>query len=750
MKTLFQLSVRTLCTLCLALLPALFAGSCNDASAELPEKPEMSVSEDLLFFSEAGGQMSITFKTNRPWTAHLIGNLDNGQNPWCTLSATEGGAGSNEIIVSTASLEGDFRQAVLLLNASAAGCEITVMQSGQPVITTADAIEIDEAAATLGGSWIYSGSLAVAEFGVGVREQDQTEYTYHSVSEQGADGSFSTRITGLKSSCAYAFTVYVLTAEGIRYRGEEKTFTTDVAPVRIAIADLKAAGRQIAAGGQQTLTESQYIEGVVIASYLPAADPAPESRALVPQEAYVMIVDGTAADSGITLFFSDSRQQTFSVGDRLSVRTKDGVVRHAPSGLVDLHPLPIGIRTLGTGAEVTPVTIDHTRLSDYESMAVMIERTQLTRLFTDPATYPAWSSATLWNMEVENSEVSYSLYVPADSELAAAAPATGSGAVTGVVTGGDDNDFVLRCDRAACVDRLTGPRFESLLELRFLAPEFQGTLCAGEASTGSLAIPYRNGDNSLIEGTVSVEISGDPEVIGDLAVTPATDLRIGTGTGSILLPVTGTPGAAGTVTFTVSGLSALGTHNVCTTEVIVPDVPQVGNFDAVWNTATSKGDTYIAGTSTNASITVSDFTLTASASNISGTKWADFAAVGWDANTAANKLSAPVQYFLTDITVGSGKTLALSGMDITQRINGGDVTLSVQYALNGGAFVEAESISLTADSAPFTVNLGKVAALKSLAEGTRVTIRLVPQATSASIKWGIKANSRLAIYGNAE
>lgn len=48
-------------------------------------------------------------------------------------------------------------------------------------------------------------------------------------------------------------------------------------------------------------------------------------------------------------------------------------------------------------------------------------------------------------MEVEKSEISYSLYVPADSELPPQAPAAGSGTVTGTVIGGDDND----CDRAS-------------------------------------------------------------------------------------------------------------------------------------------------------------------------------------------------------------------------------------------------------------------------------------------------------------
>lgn len=758
MRTLFHTPIRAWGALCLVLTLACTAWSCSDASSELPEKPEMSFSGKSILFSEEGGERSVSFTTNRAWTAQLINNLDAAQQPWCTLSVESGGAGSHRITIEVQPLEGDYREAILILNASAAGGEITVMQSGQPVLTTADAVAVDESAATLGGSWIYSGELDVAEFGVGIRKQTEAEYTYHAVAERAEDGSFSARIGELESQTTYLFAVYVLTADGVRYTGEEKEFTTDMPPVRISIAELKAAGRLVAEGGQQTLTESQYVEGVVIASFIPEPEPEPTpepepeaaTRALVSTEAYVMIVDDTASDSGITLYFDTPEENIYALGDRLNVRTKDGVIRHAASGLVDLRPLTIGIRVVESGQSVEPVVIDHTKLADYESMAVCIEHTQLTRLFTDTELYPTWGSATLWNMEVEESEVSYSLYVPAESELAAQTPSSGSGTLRGIVIGGDANDYVVRCDEPSDVAGLTGARFESMLELKFLAPEYQGTLSVGEAATGDLVIPYRNGDNSVIPGTIRAEVTGDPAVVGDLSVASVSDVQIGTGTGDIRLAVSGTPGAAGTVTFTVYGLDALGTANSCTAEVIVPEVPEVGNFEAVWDTATSKGDTQIAGTSTNSSITVTDFVLTASAENISGTKWADFAAVGWDVNTAANKLSSPVQYYLTTLTVGSGKLLALSGMDIEQRINGGDVTLSVQYALNGGAYTEIEAILLTSSSEPFTVNLGKVPALKSLAEGTTVTIRLVPIATNASTKWGIKKGSRLAIYGNAE
>ena len=157
MRTLFHTPIRAWGALCLVLTLACTAWSCSDASSELPEKPEMSFSGKPILFSEEGGERSVSFTTNRAWTAQLINNLDAAQQPWCTLSVESGGAGSHRITIEAQPLEGDYREAILILNASAAGGEITVMQSGQPVITTADAVAVDESAATLGGSWIYSG-----------------------------------------------------------------------------------------------------------------------------------------------------------------------------------------------------------------------------------------------------------------------------------------------------------------------------------------------------------------------------------------------------------------------------------------------------------------------------------------------------------------------------------------------------------------------------------------------------------------
>lgn len=716
------------------LLTAATLWSCDDPSSKLPEAPSVSEVGELLSFSEEGGVQSISFSTNRAWTASLQGNLNSAQEPWCTLSADKGAAGSHTIHIEVLPLQGDYREAVFLLNASAAGQEIVISQSGQPVITTDDAAAIQEAQATLGGAWYYSGELNVLEFGIELAEQGG-EYTRYPVAELDENGKFTLLVENLKAETSYQHRVYVQ-GEEITYTGAEKQFTTDKMPVHIAIADVKSAGYKLAAGGQTTWSENSIIEGIVIA----------QQAATESSESFLLVQDDAKAHSGIRLTFAENGAANYKAGDKVEVRLKYGILHHTQQGTIQMAPSALGVRVLESGKSVEAQVVNHEQLADYEAMKICIEKTQLTRLFLDTTKYPTWGAAALWTMEVDQSEVSYSIQIPATSALAKEVPLQGSGHVCGIVCLHENNNYILRCEQVADIAGLTEERFTSMLELAFLAPQFKGSLVVGEETQSAVIIPYRNGDNSTLPGTISVALSG--EGADGLTVASVTDYQIGTGVGEISLAVSGTPTTAGPVTFTVIGLAELGSSNSCTAEVTKPEVPEVGNFEAVWDTNTAKGDSVMAlSTNSNTAITVSELTLTASATNIKNTKWADFAADGWDANES---VMAPVQYFQTSLKVGGGVTLALSGFDLTQRINGGDINLSIQYAINGGAFVEIAQLLMTSETDPLTINLGKVAELKSLAEGTTVTIRLVPTATNTKTKWGIKAKSRFAIYGNAE
>lgn len=706
-----------------------FAVSCAPESSKLPDKPVMESMAEALVYSESGGQDEILFTTNRPWTAevkYLVGAVSEGEE-WCHISSLAGSEGENVIKVSVDALKGDYREAVVILNAHAAGYEVQIMQAGQPVIQTGDAVDITESSAALSGKWIYSGEISVQEFGIAVAASGES-YRYVPVSSE--DRQVSVVVSDLKAQTDYNYAVYVKTTDGTIYMGDIKEFKTDPAPVRKSIAEINAEGEAVSPGGKKSMKESLYIEGTVVYS----AD-------------NLLIQDDSAAHSGLAV----SVNGNYAKGDKLKIRTKGGELLHLSSGLVKLDVPSKNIERVSSGNVVSPVQVGHIELASFGSMAVSIANTQLTKLFTNSDKYPVWGSTTVWTFEVNGSDQSYCVYVPSSSALAKAETKNGSGSIEGVCYFDESlGEHVVLCSETAQLAGLTEERFESLLEFAFLETYFDGVLNAEEEADARIVVPYRNGDNSYIEGPVFVTMtSTNPDALGTLSVESFDGVQIGTGSGQIVFKVSGVPAAAGAIEFEIHGINGLRT-NTCTAEIIGEVLPVVGNFEAVWDTNTSKGSNKTSGTSSNSAITITDLFLVASSDNISATKWADLGAQGWDLNTSANFLTSPEQYFYTEIIVGSGKTLSLSGFDLTQRINGGDITLSVQYSINGGEFAEIVSLLMTSDTADTVVNLGKVKALTSLPEGTKVTMRLVPMGTNTKTKWGIKAKSRFAIYGNAE
>lgn len=716
-------------TLMVSVFAALLA-ACAPESSRLPEIPSLEASSDVLLFSEAGGSETVSFTTNRPWTAEVLYADPENDEQWCTVSSQKGAAGDNSINVRVAALYGDYREIVILLNASASGKEILVKQSGQPVIVNNPAADVTESYALLSGKWNYSGELQVAETGIVLTPAGGAERYIPCASDE--SGVVSVEVSDLAPQTTYSFSVYVLDAAGTRYTGESREFVTEAAPVLESIADLKAAGYAVAVGGLKTLAESMYFEGVVVRA-----------------DDVIYVQDDVRKHSGIAVTIGEGF--TCRKGDKISVRTKGAVLSHSTDNLVSLDVPAKNVALVASGQSAGYAKASHEELADYEAMQVEVENTQLTKLFTDLSAYPDWKSSSCWTFEVNGSEKSYNVVVPENASIASQAPATRSGSLKGVVSYVDAlKAEAVVCSEAADIAGLVNERFESLLEFSYATPYFEGSLTAEEESSGKVVLPYRNGDNSTIEGVVSVTMSAEDEtILGTLAVESLENVKIGTGSGRISFKVSGTPAATGVVTFTINGISDLN-ENSCTAEITAPILPVVGNYEVIWNMSTAKGATKAVVSKNDAAATATDLVLTASASNISGTKWNELGAIGWNSNTADNYITAPVQYYQFSLAVASGKRLSLSGMDITQRISGGDVELSVQYSLDGTSFSEIKSYTLTSNDSAIVVNLGKVKALTAVPEGTTVTFRLVPMSTNSATKWGIKVGSRFAVYGNAE
>ncbi len=129
--------------------------------------------ETKLVFGLEGGIENIKLTASREWTAKLLDKELSDSAEWCSVSTTAGKAGDYTISISVLSLEGDYREAMLLLNCSGAGVVIPIMQSGIPIVTVMDATNINETGASLTGNWFYSDDIDVTEIGFALAPEAQ-------------------------------------------------------------------------------------------------------------------------------------------------------------------------------------------------------------------------------------------------------------------------------------------------------------------------------------------------------------------------------------------------------------------------------------------------------------------------------------------------------------------------------------------------------------------------------------------------
>jgi hypothetical protein len=728
--------------------------SCNGVY-DLPVKATIKTNKDVAVFGLEGGLQTIEFNVNRAWTATISKNLLPDSTEWCSISSKSGNAGNQTITITVKSLDGDYREALLILNSSASGKEIPIMQSGKPIVKTADSTFIDEANVTLSGAWYYSGKIEMTEIGFAVAPESTGIYTnYKLVRDSITQGIFSGKISNLLSATKYLYKSYVKTSTGDYYFGIEKSFTTDVPPVHLAVKDLVARAKALAVGGSKELTESEYIV-VSISNVVETTNGI--TLSLVDNDCQADVAAGkSVANYGITTtIVSDSTTRgVYKTGEVLTIRSKGALLSNIKGNpLFTIRNLK-NIAITSTGATLTPVKVAHTELSNYLAMYVEIDNTQVTKSYLNPVTYPSWG-LTVFTMEVNGSEESYLMQLPVGSTFASNPVLTGSGILKGIVAPGQVG-YLLSPPVPSDVAGLTNDRFESLLGLRFLTPVFNGSLTVGMASTCYISIPYKNGDGSTVKTTVSATLSG--AAAAGLSVSVITNPTVGAGLGSLILVVSGTPTIDGDVTFTITGLDNYSSVKTVTTTVIKPIVAVVGNFEVVWNVSSCNYATTMPWTTnSNTAITVSNLVATNFNGSASTTKYAkDFATTGCDQNTDANRLSNPVVYLKTTLTVPAGKTLHLSGLDIACRTNGGDSQVSIQYSFDGVNFVEIDYSTIPSYSSTQpgkTVVLGKFPPLTNIVEGTTITFRIVPVNALSGAKWGINGNSTsrgLAIYGDVQ
>lgn len=140
--------MKTFRLLTASLLIVVCAGfsSCGDDELEKeplePVKDEITISSASFDFEANGGEKTLSFSTNRDWTATLA-NTANGE-IWCTVTPSNGKAGNNNIQIRVAANKGyDDRNVSLTIAAGGTSKTVIISQKQQDALTlTANKFEV--------------------------------------------------------------------------------------------------------------------------------------------------------------------------------------------------------------------------------------------------------------------------------------------------------------------------------------------------------------------------------------------------------------------------------------------------------------------------------------------------------------------------------------------------------------------------------------------------------------------------------
>ena len=726
----------------LLLVPALLV-SCQDDL--VPAAPYLDIDQTTLIFGVNGGTQNVTFTTDRDWFLSKIET----QEEWYSFSATEGPAGTATIAITVepSSEDANARKGQLQLRASAEGAVITVIQSGVPIVTTADVISKDEVSALVKSNWVYAVDLDLQEQGVMYNAKGSSS-VHTARYEPIGKGDYNTLLENLSPETEYEYKAYILTVDGKYYYGDVKSFTTDKTSTPIAIEELRALTTA------QLASEFLKIECIVLNNAEHGNDVIGDSKRLF----VVDKANPTKANSGIIVTLDIDNP--YAHGDVLEVKL-NGAAAGTANGVKQVTVNSLKVRKTGTAA-VVPVAIGYGEIDNYEAMYVEIDRTQITRSFLNAVNYPTWNGAghpnnnTTYVMEVEGNETTYGLFVDANADFAGGRLLTGSGKAKGILFRNSGSIPTLYPTKAEDLAGLAGTRFQTVLVLKFISARFSGELVAEKAISGStvITLSYQNAEEGdVLPGPVSIEITGDGAP--GITIDPKSNIALieGSSTQTLAFEVKGTPTELGSVLFTVKGLEAYGLEgaNAQVRANVVSGIPQ-GNFNVNWAPTSSYSSQHgasapLAVTSNNQSALVvspvTGYGFTGSASGHYGTTWGGVIAVD---NSALN----PTTYAEFSISTGS-KALSVYSLLANIRRNGqGYQTCTVQYRFGSGGFTTFMELEATGNTVNFQKDLSNVAELQNIAPGTTVTFRLIPRGATASDGRWVLTGTGLSIGGNVE
>lgn len=418
----------------------------------------------------------------------------------------------------------------------------------------------------------------------------------------------------------------------------------------ITIAELRAKG-------EVTISENLYVKASVISNKEGGNSTSLKN---------VVISDGEA---GIAVRFTADAD--YAVGTELELAL-NGAQLSKYQGLLQLNNFSNAKATTTGETKIIPakeVTAADIVAGTYESMYVAVPDVEV--IAADLGKKMVEGDAhTNIGMEAKTGQ-NFSMFSSKFSVFKAVDVPQGSGTLKGIAgvnaPDGETAVYQVSPQTASDFEGLTGPRFGGEATFSFGTPEFAATtIQVGTAIVGGkITIPYTAATGTETYN-ITVAVSGDAAA-GIDPITTAVTKTLSAGSGSIELPITGTPTTAGSVTFTISGIAELTANTVSATVTAAVD-----NM-ADLNTLTANSAYGI-------------YTTTA----------------GWEAVNAAvqqggDKDANPIFKF---IGTADDKAICLNGKTTTVGVltspvlTGGCGELSFKY---GNAFGESNGVSVTID-----------------------------------------------------
>ncbi|MCL2133709.1 MAG: DUF5689 domain-containing protein, partial [Bacteroidales bacterium] len=463
--------------------------ACNITESE-PDSgpPNLSVTPAALHFAYGGGEQTITITSNISWAITTPPN-------WIEVS--EKFNAGNAIITVTAppfdtgelAREGSFT----VRTAEGLEATVTIAQGGVPLVTTETSVSnITDITAELSGSWVFSDPVTISEAGVWVKRTgsaDSVKFTVAAPSD--TPGPFTVTATDLQHSANYTYRAYVITSGG-NYAPSKTTgtFTTaEVLSIRQFLSD--AGAGSITTNQLKQVTTNSYILATVLSDY---------SKGNYEPDRLVLtdVLNGAATpQDALILAFNaaDAPSNTYTLGHQLKIHLQNSsLYRDADGVLVDSISITAIEVLSGSATTVTPTIVtDHTQLIDYESVYVKVENTQLSQAML---TAPSWYNVPRLRFEVDGNENTYMVDVLHAAEFANTAPATGSGAIYGIVTKINATEYVVRPRNEADINQLIGDRFVSQAAFKLTDAILSGTLKKNLPSAATVTVAYENSNGT--------------------------------------------------------------------------------------------------------------------------------------------------------------------------------------------------------------------------------------------------------------